>query len=74
MNIPFSTGQDYKEFLEDKKKEKECKKYLGYCYKEGCIDESEAKEIIKNRDWDAVYEMMSKAEAYADVERDEYES
>jgi len=44
---------------------KECMDYLGYCYKEGAIDEPEVAEIIKTKDWDRVYNMMAKADAFA---------
>ncbi len=44
---------------------KECMDYLRYCYKEGTIDESEVAEIIKTKDWDRVYNMMAKADAFA---------
>lgn len=59
-----------------KKKEKytakqiaECKHYLHYCVKMGALDIDEAQEIVRNEDWDYVYEMMFRADAHADAQR-----
>jgi len=46
---------------------KECISYLGYGVKEGYIDESAAQEIIRKKDWKYVYEMIDRADAYADA-------
>jgi hypothetical protein len=44
----------------------ECINYLGYCVKEGYMDEYEAKLLIENKDWKEVYNIMDRADNYAD--------
>lgn len=50
---------------------RECIHYLAYGVKEGYIEPEIADEILENSDWDAVYQMMHKAEAMADAYEEE---
>ena len=43
----------------------ECKNYLGYCVKEGCIDVKEALNMILKKKWGEVYKIMDKGDYYA---------
>jgi hypothetical protein len=44
--------------------------YLGYAVEEGYVDEDIAKEIIDNKEWEKVEEMMFKAEELANEKGD----
>jgi len=62
-NLPADrqdVGEPYKEYIE----------YLGYGVKEGYIDESVAKEIIDNEEWEVVEQMMFRGEEIANDKGD----
>ena len=41
--------------------------YLGYCVKEGYLDDGMAFELIRTKDWRSIDEMRDKADAYAEA-------
>lgn len=49
----------------------ECKAYLSYCVKHGAMDELEAGELVKNKEWKRIYDLMDYAEYLADSYKDE---
>jgi hypothetical protein len=48
----------------------ECIAYLQFSVKNGNISEEQANELIKKKDWKAVYDLMDKGDAIANEKGD----
>ena len=52
----------------------ECKNYLNFSVEEGYLDEDAAQDLIRTKNWFAVYHMMDEGDYAANDEKTDYES